>query len=188
MKTLVIHPQDKTTDFLIPIYMNMGGFPDFEKPTVIRGGMTKTEVHQEIQQHDRIIMMGHGSPSGLFSISQFPGAFGFIIDQLTVPLLQEKENIFIWCNADQFVNAHKLKGLYSGMFISEVVEAIYCKVETTQDQVDTSNHLFSYLLGAQLMINPDLDRAHQIVGSQYSILSESNKVIGYNSERWFING
>ena len=49
MKTLVIHPYDKTTEFLTPIYMNLGGFPDFEKPTIIRGGMTKDEVNEQIK-------------------------------------------------------------------------------------------------------------------------------------------
>ena len=30
MKILVIHPQDKSTDFLVPTYMNLKSFPDFE--------------------------------------------------------------------------------------------------------------------------------------------------------------
>jgi len=181
MKTLVIHPKDSSTDFLKPIYQHL---PD---TTVVIGGVFKDEVIDLIMQHDRVIMLGHGTPHGLLAMNQFPGHSWNIIDHNMVPFLRRTENIFIWCNADQFVKRHQLKGLYSGMFISETSEATYCKVEATQDQVDTSNYLFSYLLGAQLMIHPDLDRAHQIVGSQYSILSESNKVIGYNSERWFIN-
>lgn len=181
MKTLVIHPKDSTTDFLKPIYQAL---PD---TTVVTGGVFKDEIIDLIMQHDRVIMLGHGTPYGLLAVGQFPGVWS-IVDHNMVPYLRRTENIFIWCNADQFVRRYNLKGLYSGMFISEVSEAVYCGVPTTQDQVDTSNYLFSYLLGAQLLIGPDLECAHQNVGAQYSILSESNKVIGYNSERWFING
>jgi hypothetical protein len=181
MKTLVIHPKDPTTDFLKPIYQAL---PD---TTVVSGGVFKDEIIDLIMQHDRVIMLGHGTPYGLLAMDQFPGHNWNIIDHNMVPFLRRTENIFIWCHANQFVERHNLKGLYSGMFISEVVEAIHCKVEATQDQIDISNYLFSYLLGAQLMIHPDLDRAYQSVGSQYSILSESNNVVLYNSERLFIN-
>lgn len=66
MKTLVIHPKDKTTDFLKPIYYGRGF-------TVITGGMTKADVAKEIDAHDHIIMMGHGTPQGLLSMNQFNG-------------------------------------------------------------------------------------------------------------------
>ena len=126
MKTLIIHPEDKSTDFLTPIYSG------FDNTTVIRGGMSKSEVNKQIEKHDRIMMMGHGSPGGLFSVGQFPGSNGYIISHATVDLLQNKECIFIWCNADKFVEEHNLKGLYSGMFISEVMEANYCGLQGTQ--------------------------------------------------------
>jgi hypothetical protein len=184
MKTLVIHPKDPTTDFLKPIYQAL---PD---TTVVEGGVFKDEIIDLILQHDRVIMLGHGTPSGLLAVGRFPGdpPPWNIIDHTMVPYLRRTENIFIWCNADQFVKHHNLKGLYSGMFISEVEEAEYCGVKANQNQVDTSNYLFSYLLGAQLLVDPDLRGAHQNVGSQYSILAESNNVVKYNSRRWFING
>jgi len=184
MKTLVIHPQDPTTDFLKPIYQAL---PD---TTVVTGGVFKDEIIDLILQHDRVIMLGHGAPSGPLSVGRFPGdpPPWNIIDHSMVPYLRRTENIFIWCHANKFVERHYLRGLYSGMFISEVGEAEYCEVEATQNQVDISNYLFSYLLGSQLLIDPDLRGAYQNVGSQYSILAESNKVVGYNSERWFING
>jgi len=184
MKTLVIHPQDPTTDFLKPIYQAL---PD---TTVVTGGVFKDEIIDLILQHDRVIMLGHGTPSGLLAVGRFPGdpPPWNIIDYSMVPYLRRTENIFIWCHANKFVERHNLRGLYSGMFISEVGEAEYCEVEATQNQVDISNYLFSYLLGSQLLIDPDLRGAYQNVGSQYSILAESNKVVEYNSERWFMNG
>jgi hypothetical protein len=186
MKTLVIHPQDSSTDFLIPIYMNLKSFPDFDDVTIIRGGMTKDEVNEQIKQHDRIMMMGHGSPSGLFSVGKFQGSFGLIIDQTTVPLLQEKECIFIWCNADKFVEAHNLKGLYSGMFISEVMEANYCGLPgTPQDIVTESNDYFAKELGS--VSDKSLDEMYEHIKYTYGILAEGNTVAEYNHNRLYLN-
>ena len=185
MKTLVIHPQDKSTEFLIPIYMNLKSFPDFDDVTIIRGEQTKDEVNQLIEEHDRIMMMGHGSPGGLFSIGQF-GAQGFIINYSTVPLLQDKECIFIWCNADRFVEANNLKGLYSGMFISEVGEANYCGLPgTPQDIVDESNNYFAKELGS--VSERSLDEMYHHIKYTYGILTESNAVAEYNNNRLYLN-
>lgn len=185
MKTLVIHPQDKSTDFLVPIYMNLKSFPDFDETTIIRGGMTKDEVDKLITEHDRIIMMGHGSPNGLFSIGQF-GAQGFIINYSTVPLLQTKECIFIWCNADQFVREHNLRGLYSGMFISEVTEAAYCGLPgTPQSVVDESNNIFAKELGE--VSNRPLIEAYEYIKDSYGVLTETNEVAKYNHHRLYLN-
>jgi hypothetical protein len=184
MKTLVIHPQDSSTDFLIPIYMNLKSFPDFNDVTIIRGGMTKAEVNQLITEHDRIMMMGHGSPSGLFSVGKFQGSFGLIIDQTTVPLLQNKECIFIWCNADKFVETYNLKGLYSGMFISEVGEAFYCETPASQEVVTESNNYFANELGK--VSNLDLNEIHSYIKTNYGILAESNDVANYNNNRIYL--
>jgi hypothetical protein len=184
MKTLVIHPKDSSTDFLIPIYMNLKSFPDFEDVTIIRGG-SKDEVDEQIKQHDRIIMMGHGSPQGLFAVGQF-GMQGMIIGHSTVPLLENKECIFIWCNADKFVERYNLKGLYSGMFISEVSEAHYCGLPgTPQDVVTESNDYFAKELGK--VAEKSLDEMYQYIKYIYSILAESNAVAEYNYDRLYLN-
>jgi hypothetical protein len=185
MKTLVIHPNDRSTDFLTPIYMNLKSFPDFEDVTIIRGRMTRYEVEEQIKLHDRIMMMGHGSPKGLFAVGKFYSV-GYIIDELTVPLLQDKECIFIWCNADKFVEAHNLKGLYSGMFISEVGEAHYCGLPgTSQDVVTESNDYFAKELGS--VSEKSLDEMYQYIKYTYSILAESNAVAEYNYDRLYLN-
>jgi len=66
-KTLVIHPKDKTTDFLKPIYHGRNDV------TVITGGCTKEDVAKAIDAHEHIIMMGHGTPQGLLAMGQFNG-------------------------------------------------------------------------------------------------------------------
>jgi hypothetical protein len=184
MKTLVIHPKDSSTDFLIPIYMNLKSFPDFDDVTIIRGG-SKDEVDEQIQLHDRIMMMGHGSPQGLFAVGQF-GMQGMIIGHSTVPLLENKECIFIWCNADKFVERYNLKGLYSGMFISEVSEASYCGLPgTPQDVVDESNDFFAAEFG--LVSDKPLTEIYNTVKYNYNILAEDNPIAEYNSERLYLN-
>jgi hypothetical protein len=185
MKTLVIHPKDSSTNFLIPIYMNLKSFPDYNDVTIIRGGMNKDEVDEQIKQHNRILMMGHGSPGGLFSVGQFESQ-GFIINHTTVPLLQDKECIFIWCNADLFVEANGLKGLYSGMFISEVNEADYCGLPNTpQEVVDESNNYFAKEFGS--VADKSLNEIYNTIKYNYNILAEDNPIAEYNSKRLYLN-
>lgn len=186
MTTLVIHPQDKSTDFLIPIYMNLKSFPDFNDVTIIRGGMTRAEVDQEIIKHDRIMMMGHGSPGGLFAVGQFIDNPGYIISHGTADILRNKECIFIWCNADRFVETNNLKGLYSGMFISEVHEASYCGIPNVpQTVVDESNDYFAKELGS--IIDQPLVEIYRWIRYYYGKLAVSNIVAEYNSQRLYLH-
>jgi hypothetical protein len=130
-------------------------------------------------------MLGHGSPYGLFSIGQFAGENGYVIDESMVPLLRDKECIAIWCNADQFMNKHQLYGFYSGMFISEVGEATYCGLPgTEQETVTTSNDYFAELLGE--VINEPLSVIHEHVIYNYGLLIEDNPVASYNYDRLYL--
>lgn len=176
MKTLIIHPSDRSTDFLKPIYSYLRNY------TLITGG-TRKEVNNLIKSHDRIIMMGHGSPYGLFSVNQFEGAY--IIDCDTVPLFEDRECVFIWCNADRFVNAYNLKGLYSGMFVSEVGEAVAMGLGLVpQKVVNESNDIFAEMLGEG--IGKTLYHAYHRMMNTYEQLAEFNSVAKYNSERLYL--
>jgi hypothetical protein len=179
MKTLIIHPEDKTTSFLDIVYQPI------ENKTVVTGGVTKSELNKLIEEHDRVMMMGHGSPWGLFSIGKFRNTGGFVIDQTTVPLLEEKDNsVFIWCNADQFVQKYNLKGFYSGMFISEVGEANYCGLPgTPQEVVDESNYGFCNIIAKY--INDDTNTIYENVKKEYGVIAEENSVAYYNNLRLY---
>jgi hypothetical protein len=140
-----------------------------------------------IDEHDQVIMLGHGTPGGLLNVSGFRAGL-YIVDSLVADSLIRKDNsIFIWCNADQFVHRYNLKGMYSGMFISEVAEASYFKILTDQDTVDRSNDTFAHLLGERLMISDALEDIHASVGQQYQLLAETNDIARYNSDRWYIS-
>jgi hypothetical protein len=178
-RTLVIHPKDRSTDFLKPIYENIAD------KTVVMGGVSISELHKLIDEHERIIMMGHGCPDGLFSLGLFPNSYGLAISSDTVFLLENKECIFIWCNADQFVKRHGLKGFYSGMFISEVGESYYCGIPTNQSVVTESNDTFANILKEE--INQPLNVIHERVTLLYNELAHTNPVAKYNNERIYLS-
>ena len=113
--TLVIHCADRTTDMLSQIYDGKGW-------DVLRdGNIDKDELHQLIQSHDRIVCLGHGTPSGLMNVQ----GGGFVIGPTEAPLLKDKNIFAIWCNADKYFKQHNIG---HGCFItknvpSEVAEA-----------------------------------------------------------------
>lgn len=179
-EVLVIHPDDRSTDFLKPIYENI------PNKVVITGNFTYDEVSSMIDEHEKIIMLGHGSPWGLFSMGRFSTPKGYIIDLNMVQQLSNKpQNIYIWCNADMFMNQHPtLKGFYSGMFISEVGEAKYMGVfGTNQEIIDESNNGFSEILGKYS--NENVETIYENVKNEYYELSKKNKVADYNCKRLY---
>lgn len=181
MKTLIIHPKDPSTSFLNSIYSSI-----IDKKVIV-GGITKKELIHEIETHDRIVMMGHGSPMGLFNMGLFIGIGGYVVDDSLVSILSEKNNsVYIWCNADKFVNRHKLKGFFSGMFISEVGEANFCGLKSIkQEMVDESNYGFSKILSE--VINEEQDSMYRHTLNQYGIMAKHNSVATYNCDRLYLS-
>lgn len=137
-KTLVIHPADPTTDCLKVIY-------EGKDWTVINDIFaSRKEVETAIEDHDRIIMLGHGTPYGLLC-SDGQNRFGrYIVDAFFVPLLQKKETLSIWCNSNLFFEKFKMKGVHTGMIISEVAEEFYTlnHAPLNEDQMAKNMELF----------------------------------------------
>ena len=130
MNTLVIHPYDPTTDFLSVIYKD-------KYWTVIRENVSKKVLIENIKAHKRIVMLGHGYEGGLFGFDRV------VINSELVYLLREKQCVCIWCNAQYFVEKYELKGFYTGMIISDDMEAnMYC-VNTKPKEIKESNALFA---------------------------------------------
>jgi len=174
MSTLIIHPEDSTTTFLTPIYSGI------KEKTVITGGVTKKELIREIEAHDRIMMMGHGSPSGLISVGKFKCQHDlYIIDEDTVPYLSTKtDSVFIWCYADRFVNRHRLNGFFSGMFISEVGEAQYLNIPADEKMIVESNNKFSSIVSEN--IHEKSDVLLEKVKTEYGKIIHYNPIANYN--------
>jgi len=179
MKTLIIHPKDKSTDFLSSIYKNI------EDKTLVTENTKRNDLRNLIETHDRILMLGHGTPSGLLSVGKFE--YPYVIDHTFVDLLSNKNNsIFIWCNADRFVNRYNLKGFYSGMFVSEVSEAYFCKLGVVDRSiVEMSNNTFSEILGS--IINEDTEMIYNHVKDKYGEFSRNNLIGEYNNDRLYIS-
>ena len=177
MKTLVIHAEDSSTDFLCPIYQTI------EDKTVLRKGVTKKEVAEQIKVHDRIIMLGHGSPEGLFAVGQFKTDNAYIIDSSLSEILAEKEeNVYIWCHANKFVEKFDLKGFYTGMFVSEILEALYCDLPLVEQKVvDESNDGFSKIVSNY--VNHSKSTIYDKTIEEYQIIANNNLVAAYNIVR-----
>ena len=177
MKTLVIHAEDSSTDFLCPIYQTI------VDKTVLRKGVSKNEISEQIKIHDKVIMLGHGSPEGLFSVGQFKTNNSLIIDSSIVSLLAEKEeNIYIWCHANKFVERYNLKGFYTGMFVSEFLEVVYCQLPLVEDNViDESNDGFSKIVSKY--VNDSKSVLYKKVLEEYQIIANGNLVAAYNIDR-----
>lgn len=181
MKTLVIHPDDRSTDFLKAVYKDL---PDV---TLVTGGCYKDDIRRMIEAHDRVIMLGHGTPHGLLGMGAFPHC-GFIVDDTHADVLKEKDNsIFIWCNADQYVGYNKLKGFNTGMFVSEVGEARVMGLPfgTNQNHVDESNEAF--VKAVSMVIDDDPELLHRYVKHDYGELAWRNPVAKYNYDRLYLS-
>jgi len=179
LKNVIVHPEDKSTEFLRPIYKKT------TSKRVFRKGNSIEDIRSQIERSDRVMMMGHGCPSGLFNVRMFSGAGGLAISCQEVELLKNKpESIYIWCNADRFVERYELHGFYSGMFISEVGEAKYCGVTATQEMVDESNNSFSKIVGKHIHL--PVSKLYDRVRKEYGTLAETNPVAKYNYERLYL--
>ncbi len=179
MKTLIIHPKDFTTDFLKPIYEGIS------ETTLVTQNLSKAKLLKMIINHDRVLLMGHGTQSGLLSVGVFPSDNGFIVDSSFIPVLKKKKNsMFIWCNADQFVEKYYLKGFFTGMFISEVKEAIFCGVNSvTQKDINLSNHAFASVLSNVVYQTRQMD--YKYIKNEYGKLAHRNQVVAYNVARLY---
>lgn len=179
--TLIIHPKDHSTDFLKPIYANI------QNKTVITGGIGKRELDQLIKRYGRILMLGHGSPAGLFSVGRFPNSWGYIIDDVSAMYLRGKQTMCIWCNADEYVWKNKLRGLFTGMFISELDEACQCGlVNVSQEMIDESNERFTYIIGQTITEQINIIYTQLVEG--YCELALTNPVARYNYQRLYYRG
>ena len=180
MKTLIVHPEDPTTNFLSQIYAPL------PNKTVVKGGTTKSELRSMIESNDRILMLGHGSPWGLLSVGQFPDVGFYIVDESMVSALKNKSNsIYIWCHADKFVNKYGLSGFCTGMFISENREKNYYGFYNIEEYlIDQSNDQFVSVLSKY--INEPLNVLYQKLLREYELIARTNPIARFNIERLYL--
>lgn len=136
---IVIHPKDKTTSFLKAIY---AGKRDV---TLIDETWNNRNIRETIgNAKDEIIMMlGHGYNRGMFAPYGGNPFARTIVDDRLVYLLREHKCIGIWCYANEFAEKYGLKGLFSGMIVSDANEAMDNCLDIAGEDIDACNNQFA---------------------------------------------
>lgn len=117
---IVIHPKDKTTEFLKKIYSGKNHIK------LIDETWNNRRIRETIGTADKneiVMMLGHGCVQGLFAPFNNQQFGRLIIDNRIVYLLREHPCVGIWCYANEFAKKYELKGLFSGMVVSSKDEA-----------------------------------------------------------------
>ena len=139
---IVIHATDPTTQVLSLLYQQRE-----DVKLCITERDTSSDVQRALRADDVIMMLGHGNEYGLFSKPEKDGSFKrFMITDKHVQFLRDKTCIGIWCYANKFAEKYKLHGLFSGMIISELQEAIDLGMRATKDEIDTEMEKFTIRL------------------------------------------
>jgi hypothetical protein len=181
MNTLIVHPKDKSTNVFKSIYSNENDYK------VINGQIFKTELCELIQSHFRTIFIGHGTSRGLSNLNMFKYKGEYIIDHHCKNVLNKSnQNIYLWCYANRFIKNNQLKGVFTGMFISDLQEAKQYNIENVKKKdIDASNVFFSQTLASY--INKNNKVIFRKIISDYSLFAKDNKVAKFNVQNIFIN-
>lgn len=169
-QTLTIHPDDRSTDDLRLVYEGI-------ETELITNTVAAGPLHEKVAAAERILALGHGVPQGLIG-----GGMRLCIDESFAPLFKQKPNgIFIWCNADCFVQRHGLSGFATGMFISEPMEARIFNVNASPEHLTYSNRLFCRLVNDAIKAGMTNEETAEYVLRHYD--DPASEVIEYNRVR-----
>lgn len=133
---LVIHPKDSTTTVLSLLYEGM-------EVRKLNQSFNSTEIKRALNHTsklERIMLLGHGMDKGLLTRdNDEQDVFHRLIVHHPHAYYLRKHGgniVAVWCNADMFARKEGLHGLYTGMIISELSEALIYNVNTTQEELD----------------------------------------------------
>lgn len=135
----IIHANDPTTKVLSHLYEQRQDIS-----TRITEVSTNSDIQRAIRGDDTIMMLGHGNQFGLFSKPNKNGEYErFLITDRHVQFLRDKTCIGIWCHANMFAERYGLHGLFSGMIISELQEAVDYNIPATKEEIDAEMEKFA---------------------------------------------
>lgn len=156
-KTLVIHPEDPTTDSLTRVYAGI-------EAEVIRNTSDQCALYGKMLEADRVICLGHGLPIGLIGSDR-----RICVDHRHVELLRTKRDcIFVWCHATDFLQEHGLSGFATGMFISEPYEAQMYDVFYISNMIEASTIRFADAVNQSIKAGHGLEEMACYVLDGYS--------------------
>lgn len=146
---IVIHPDDPTTAFLMPLY-EADGQTDLYTQAHSNAAI-RHALNHKTYQGETVMMLGHGCEYGLLANSSPGRKFDrLIINSSHAQFLRGKQCIAIWCNADKFGAWYGLQGLFSGMIISEMEEARLYNIQTTPEEIAAENERLTRLVARAL--------------------------------------
>ena len=181
--TLVIHCLDNTTNMLSQIY-------EGKNWDVLRdGNIDKEELHQLIESHDKIICLGHGTPSGLINVQ----GGGYIIGDREAKYLKGKKLFMIWCHASSFAIRHGLHGFITGNMPSDAWEARSVGFNVAQKYMDDNITFWSKCCAKYVnqALNGNAEGASANIRKEYlAVYGDEDKwndqeigITKYNAER-----
>ena len=169
-------------------------------------------VNEAIEnEHDTLIMCGHGTPQGLLNPGFKDGMY--LVDRNTVNKIHCNRVIGIWCHAKDYAETYGVKGFWSSMFISNSGEARSNQITTVSDKSITDQEiLFCIRLNALIRnyvpmktwidtLKEDADYSNPVVKFNYDGLRYYKKaptpkpipyynysrILAAESERWGID-
>lgn len=175
---LVIHPKDRTTAFLSALYDGA------DNVVVITENISRSELNYRLHhtpKSERILLLGHGSDKGLFwrEDDSRPNFDGIVLGHPhSYHLRNHGSNIVaVFCNADKFAQEEHLHGLFTGMIISELSEAVEFGIHTSEEEIECENQKFVGRLHSLLEGNVslcDIPKLMQEMDDSHTPLTEFN--------------
>ena len=117
-----------------------------------------------ITGNEPVMLLGHGTPSGLLNISQN----GFAVGSEHVEWLRNRPVIGIFCYASEFADNYGLQGFFTSMFISNMGEAVMEQRDqgATDELITAQQILFCNRIRNLINTNTPLSQWVEILQSQ----------------------
>lgn len=135
MKLLVFHIISKPdTEVFKTIYEDLPEVSVYINPR-------SEEVRDILKSNPGItaIFIGHGDNRGLYD----QGLRKYVVDSKTVPLLQGRTVIGIWCYAAEFADINNLHGFFTSNFISNAEESCLECIPIGDEEINELNSRFA---------------------------------------------
>ena len=104
------------------------------------------------QETEMLVMCGHGTPEGLIN-PNFTDYDRYLIDRRNKDKIKAKSIVGIWCHARDFAERYGVRGFWSSMFISNLMEAHYNHIYNTDQGTITHDETMFCLFTNYLIRN-----------------------------------
>ena len=104
------------------------------------------------QETEMLVMCGHGTPEGLIN-PNFTDYDRYLVDRRNKDLIRAKSIVGIWCHAKDFAERYGVRGFWSSMFISNLMEAHYNHIYNTDSGTITHDETMFCLFTNYLIRN-----------------------------------